>query len=253
MYQFFIRDENIEGDYIYITGSDVNHIKNVLRMKSGETVRISSAGGTDYLCEVDDFPEDKVRLRITQRDVPTTELKDKIYLFQGIPKGERFETVIEKAVELGVYEIVPVEMKYCVVKIEPAKIAKKTSRWNGIATAAAKQSKRSLIPQVTEPVSFDKAREMVKDFDLVIVPYENEQGGESRKKALEELDRLKREHADRGLSIAVFIGPEGGFDVSEIDSIRESAYIVSLGSRILRTDTAAITTLSMLMLSIDSE
>ena len=253
MYQFFVRDENIEDEYIYITGGDVNHAKNVLRMKAGEKVRVSSESGTDYLCRIDGFPDDKVRLSITERDIPTTELKDKIYLFQGIPKGERFETVIEKAVELGVYKIVPVEMKYCVVKIEPSKREKKTSRWNGIATAAAKQSKRSLIPEVCEPVTFGKAREMVKDFDLVIVPYENEQGSESRKKALDKLAELKEKNPDRGLTIGVFIGPEGGFDAAEIDSIRESAYIVSLGSRILRTDTAAITTLSMLMLAIDSE
>ncbi len=252
MYQFFVRDENIDDEYIYITGSDVNHIKNVLRMKAGETVRISSEGGTDYLCEVESFPDDKVCLRITDRDVPTTELKDKIYLFQGIPKGERFETVIEKSVELGVYEIIPVEMKYCVVKIESSKKGKKTARWNGIATAAAKQSKRSLIPEVTEPVSYDKAVELANELDLVIVPYENEQGSAGRKKALQELELL-RQREGRGLNIGVFIGPEGGFDVSEIDSIRENAYIVSLGSRILRTDTAAIATLAMLMLAIDSE
>ena len=253
MYQFFIREENIRNDYIYITGSDVNHIRNVLRMKSGEVVRISDEKGVDYLCEIDDFPEDSVRLRITERDIPTTELKDRIYLFQGIPKGDRFETVIEKAVELGVYNIIPVEMKYCVVKIEPSKKDKKTARWNSIAEAAAKQSKRSIVPEVSKPVSFEEARKAAKDLDVVIVPYENEQGALGRQKALEDLTALKSKNPERGISIGVFIGPEGGFDTAEIDSLRESAYIISLGKRILRTDTAAITTLSMLMLSLDKD
>ena len=253
MYQFFVRDENIEAEHIYITGSDLNHIKNVLRMKPGETVRISSGSGEDFMCEIEGFSEDRVTLRITERDIPTTELNDKIYLFQGIPKGERFETVIEKAVELGVYEIVPVEMKYCVVKIDPSKKDKKTERWKAIAKAAAKQSKRSIIPEVTTPVSFAKAREMAENMDFVLVPYENEQGSAGRRKALEDLANLRKETTGRGLNIGVFIGPEGGFDTAEIDSIRENAYIVSLGSRILRTDTAAITTLSMLMLSLDNE
>lgn len=245
MYQFFVEDEQIREDLeqIFIEGSDVNHIKNVLRMKPGEQVRISNQKGRDYLCSVVELSDAQVLLRIDQAGIEGTELDNKIYLFQGIPKGERMETVIEKAVELGVYEIIPVAMKYCVVKLDKQKAEKKVARWQEIAKSAAKQSKRSQVPVIHPVMSFSEAAKYASQCDVRLVPYENKRGMEATKDALDSITI--------GESISVFIGPEGGFSEEEIDTLSSDSRILSLGRRILRTDTASITTLSMLMLQIE--
>lgn len=245
MYQFFVEDDQIGADVINITGADVNHIRNVLRMKPGEQVRISNQRGRDFLCSVAALSEQEVLLNIEQRDIKSTELSSRIYLFQGIPKGERMETVIEKAVELGVYEIIPVAMKYCVVKLDEKKAQKKVARWQEIARSAAKQSKRSLIPQIHPIMGFREAAAYATQCDRCLVPYENEEGMAAARRAFEHL-------ADAG-SISVFIGPEGGFAEEEIGALRDQALVLSLGARILRTDTAAITMLSLLMMELEQE
>lgn len=245
MYQFFVEDDQIGSDVISITGSDVNHIRNVLRMKPGEQVRISNQRGRDFLCSVAELSEQEVLLNIEKRDIPNTELQSKIYLFQGIPKGERMETVIEKAVELGVYEIIPVAMKYCVVKLDEKKAQKKVARWQEIARSAAKQSKRSLIPQIHPIMSFKEAVAYALQCDRCLVPYENEEGMAATGRAFENL-------SDAG-TISTFVGPEGGFAQEEIDALRTQAEVISLGARILRTDTAAITMLSLLMMKLEQE
>ena len=245
MYQFFVDDAQIGADLIRITGSDVNHIKNVLRMKPGEVVRISNQRGRDFLCSIESLSEDEVLLHIEERDIKNTELPAKIYLFQGIPKGERMETIIEKTVELGVYEIIPVEMRYCVVKLDEKKAAKKVARWQEIARSAAKQSKRSLIPRVHPVMSFQEAAAYAMQCDRCIVPYENEEGMAATGRAFSGLSDAS--------SISVFIGPEGGFDEAEIGALREGSQVISLGQRILRTDTASILMLSMLMMQLEME
>ncbi|MDD7643065.1 MAG: 16S rRNA (uracil(1498)-N(3))-methyltransferase [bacterium] len=243
MYQFFVEDDQIGEDMIRVTGSDVNHIKNVLRMKPGERVRISNQSGRDFLCSVESLSEDEVLLHIEKKDIPGTELPAKIYLFQGIPKGERMETVIEKAVELGVYEIIPVAMKYCVVKLDAKKAEKKVARWQEIARSAAKQSKRSIIPKIHPLMSFREAAEYAQKCDRCLVPYENEEGMAATAQAFQGLNDVS--------SISVFIGPEGGFAEEEIEALRGDSQVISLGKRILRTDTASITMLSMLMMSLE--
>lgn len=243
MYQFFVEDNQIGEDTIRVTGSDVNHMKNVLRMKPGEHVRISNQSGRDFLCSVQTLAEQEVLLHIEKKDIPGTELPAKIYLFQGIPKGERMETVIEKAVELGVYEIIPVAMKYCVVRLDEKKAEKKVARWQEIARSAAKQSKRSIIPNIHPLMSFREAAEYAKTFDRRLVPYENEEGMAATVRAFEGLDSVG--------SISVFIGPEGGFAEDEIEALRGDSHVISLGKRILRTDTASITMLSMLMMHLE--
>lgn len=245
MYQFFVEDHQIGADVISITGSDVNHIKNVLRMKPGERVRISNQSGRDFLCSVETLSEQEILLHIEERDIPGTELPAKIYLFQGIPKGERMETVIEKAVELGVHEIIPVSMKYCVVKLDEKKAEKKVARWQEIARSAAKQSKRSIIPTIHPLMSFREAAQYAAQCDRRLVPYENEEGMAATRRAFEGLASAS--------SISVFIGPEGGFAKEEIDALREGSQVISLGERILRTDTASITMLSMLMLELEMQ
>lgn len=245
MYQFFVDDAQIGREFVTITGSDVNHIRNVLRMKPGERIRISNQKGQDYFCEISEVADTFIQADILREDASSTELPSKIYLFQGIPKGDRMETVIEKAVELGVYEIIPVAMKYCVVKLDAKKEAAKLVRWQKQAEAAAKQSKRSRIPKIHSVMSYKEAVKYAMECDVHLVPYENERGMGATKEALSGIKS--------GDSISVMIGPEGGFSEEEIAMVKEDMQVISLGKRILRTDTAGIAVMSMLMLELEME
>ena len=245
MYQFFVDDAQIGREFVTITGEDVNHIKNVLRMKAGEKIRISNQQGRDYYCEISEVTDTFVQADILNEDAASTELPSKIYLFQGIPKGDRMETVIEKAVELGVYEIIPVAMKYCVVKLDAKKEAATVARWQKQAEAAAKQSKRSIIPKIHPVMSYKEAVEYAMQCDVRLVPYENERGMQGTREALSTIKA--------GTSVSVMIGPEGGFAEDEIAQVKDSMQVISLGKRILRTDTAGIAVMSMLMLELEME
>ena len=175
MYHFFVSEEQINGENAYIEGSDVNHIANVLRMKPGEELLISVKGDWDYLCKIVDIETDRVNLKVLE-SMEQRELPVNITLLQGIPKSDKLEMIIQKAVELGVSEIIPVKTKRVVVKIDEKKVDTKVNRWNAIAESAAKQSKRSIIPKVYEPTSIDNALEIVKDFGVKLIPYENADG-----------------------------------------------------------------------------
>lgn len=239
MYQFFVEDTRISATDVVIEGSDVNHIKNVLRMKCGEKIRISSSTGRNFYCSVSEITNDFVRADILEELEDNTELSNKIYLFQGLPKSDKMELIIQKAVELGVHEIIPVAMKNCVAKLEDKKAAGKIARWQEIAKSAAKQSKRSLVPAVGMPMSYKLAVQQAKELDVVLVPYENERGMQATREVIEAIQP--------GQSIGIFIGPEGGFDDAEIALVREDAHLISLGNRILRTETAGLATLAMLI------
>lgn len=238
MHQFFVDVSQIGKEYVTLTGSDVNHIKNVLRMKAGEKIRVSS-GGEDFFCSIAEIGEDFVQADILDEEAVRTELPSEIYLFQALPKGDRMETVIEKAVELGVHEIIPVAMKYCVVRLDEKKAANKIRRWQAIAESAAKQSKRSIIPKIHSVMSYKDALEYARQCEINLVPYENERGMLATKEAFDRVEPGKR--------ISIIIGPEGGFAQEEIDAVREDMQVISLGKRILRTDTAGICVMSMLM------
>ena len=240
MHNFFVDENNRQGDVYFITDADFNHIKNVLRMKQGDRFLVSSASKSD-LCVLDSFTEDAVIAKITEEDYQDTSLTVKLYLFQGLPKSDKMELVIQKAVELGAEGVIPVEMNRCVVKIDDKKKKSKVARWQAISESAAKQSKRTIIPEISEVLSFRQAMEKAKEMDVFIVPYENKDGMKATKNALSEIKK--------GMSVGILIGPEGGFDEKEIE-IAESVggLTVSLGKRILRTETAAITALSMCML-----
>jgi len=242
MYQFFVEEKQMSGDSISIIGSDVNHIKNVLRMKSGEKVRISiSDNGRSFFGTIDSITEEEIMVHIQEEDMTGTELSNKIYLFQGLPKGDKMELIIQKAVELGVYEIIPVAMKNCVVKLDDKKAASKVKRWQAISESAAKQSKRTLIPQINMPISWKESLKLAEDLDVVLIPYENERGMEATRDIMQSIKP--------GQSIGVFVGPEGGFAPDEIEMI--SGNRISLGRRILRTETAGLATLSMLIFCLD--
>lgn len=240
MYNFFIEPENKRDKTVFIAGADYNHIKNVLRFKVGERF-LASVNGKSNLCELKEFLGDQVVAEIIEEDYQDTSLPIEIHLFQGLPKSDKFEFIIQKAVELGVEKIFPVQTERSIVKLEDKKKEAKTARWNAIAESAAKQSKRTSIPKVECAISFKKALEQSKDLDLLLVPYENKEGISATKEAF---SLIKKD-----MKIGVIIGPEGGFSQAEID-LAESfgAKIISLGKRILRTETASIATLSALML-----
>jgi 16S rRNA (uracil1498-N3)-methyltransferase len=244
MFNFFTENEK-QGDCYIISGGDYNHIKNVLRMAVGEKLLVSNNSKSD-LCEVFEFQNDTVIVKIIEENFQNTELPLKIYLFQGLPKSDKMELIIQKCVELGVYAIIPIEMNRCVVKLDDKKKKSKRERWQAISESAAKQSKRNIIPKIYESISYKNAFEMAKELDLILVPYENEEGMLATKKALNDLRTVK--------SVGIFIGSEGGFDDSEIEIAKnEGAKIISLGSRILRTETAAITAVGMCMLNSELE
>ena len=244
MYHFFVEPDQIAEDRITILGEDVNHIGNVLRMKPGENVLISAEGEKDRLCGIEEIRRDEVILRILEVREENNELPARIHLYQGLPKSDKMELIIQKAVELGAYRIVPVSTKNTVVKLDAKKAEAKVKRWNAIALAAAKQSKRSVIPEVAPVISFGQALEEVKTFDLKLIPYENADGMAKTRACLEK--------AASGQDIAVFIGPEGGFDPGEIEKAKDAGTEpVTLGKRILRTETAGLCILSALMMQLD--
>ena len=246
MYQFFVDDEQVRSNNISITGSDVNHIKNVLRMKNGEKIRISSRSGQAYFCHVSLISEDEVIADIDSMDEAGTELDNHIVLYQGLPKGDKMELIIQKAVELGVSEIVPIAMKNCVVKLDDKKAAKKVERWQAIAESAAKQSKRTVIPVINPPMPYRLALQRAGELDITLVPYENERGMDATREIMGGIGK--------GQSIGVIVGPEGGFSPEEIALVDEcdKMHRISLGRRILRTETAGLATLSMLVFNLDS-
>lgn len=209
-------------------------------MKVGDEFLVSLNGKSD-LCVLEEITGDTAIAKITQENYQDTSLPVKLYLFQGLPKSDKMELVIQKAVELGAEGVIPVEMSRCVVKVEEKKKKSKQSRWQAISESAAKQSKRTVIPEVFEIMSFKNALKMAEEMDLFIVPYESKEGMKSTKNALSKMQK--------GMKVGILIGPEGGFDEKEIELAENSGgLIVSLGKRILRTETAAITALSMCML-----
>ena len=247
MYQFFVETDQIDvaGKSVIIRGADVNHIKNVLRMRPGEEVAVSNGiDGKEYRCGILALEEDCVRLELRFIKEDGVELPAKIYLFQGLPKADKMELIIQKAVELGAFQVIPVAMKRCVVKLDEKKADTKIKRWQGIAEAAAKQSKRGVIPTVAPVMSYAQAVKMASEMDLKLVPYELAEGMEQTKQLIESVEP--------GQQIAIFIGPEGGFDPEEIRIATEAGIQpITLGKRILRTETAGFTTIAWLMYQLE--
>ena len=246
MHHFFADPSQVAEDTVTITGPDVNHMKNVLRMKPGEALLVSDGTGNDYQCEIDRLEADRAVVRICQAFCSQMELPSRIWLFQGLPKADKLEFIIQKAVELGAEAVVPVATKNAVVRLDEKKAQSKRKRWQSIAESAAKQSKRSRIPSVETVMSLKEAFGFIKEqgFDLCLIPYEQAQGMETMKEALAQVSS--------GQSIAVFIGPEGGFDESEIKlALEHGVRPVSLGKRILRTETAGLAILSALMMKLE--
>lgn len=241
MYQFFVEPSQIQDKKVIITGSDVNHIKNVLRLKPGEEIAVrNGVDGREYRCGIEEFAQDQVICSLRFVKEEGVELPSKVYLFQGLPKADKMELIVQKAVELGVYEVIPLAVKRCVVKLDEKKARAKANRWQGIAEAAAKQSKRGVVPVVKEPMTMKQAAAYARGMDVKLIPYELAEDMAHTKKVIESIRP--------GESVAVFIGPEGGFEEGEVaEAIAAGIEPITLGKRILRTETAGLAVLSWLM------
>ena len=245
MYNFFVESTAKKDGRYFIAGADYNHIKNVLRMNMGEQFLVSCEGVSD-LCELESIESDTVVAKIIKPNYQSTNLPINIHLFQGLPKSDKLELIIQKAVELGVATVTPVSMKRSIVKIDDKKKKSKRERWQAIAEAAAKQSKRTAVPEVCDVLSYKEFIARAKELDLLLVPYECADGMSATKTALREIKS--------GMNVGIIIGPEGGFEQKEIeDALEIGGKVISLGSRILRTETAAITTIAMCMLYSEME
>lgn len=239
MYQFFVEDAQVYNGNVTIEGGDARHIHSVLRMKNGDQIRVSSASGASYLAELTESGSQLVMAKILS-EADDTELPCRITLFQGLPKSDKMEFIIQKAVELGASGIVPVAMTNCVVRLDGKKALAKTARWQEIARSAAKQSKRSLIPVVEAPVTPREVAERAAGLSMMLVLYENATGMQSLRHAM---GRIRP-----GMELGIWIGPEGGFAEPEIRLAQDSGMeLVSLGRRILRTETAGLAALSIIM------
>ena len=238
MHKFFVEDNQINNEKIIINNEDYNHIANVLRMKKGEFILITNKESKEtFNCEIDEINSNEVICNILNKENKKIELNVNIDLFQGLPKADKMEYIIQKCVELGVHKIVPVNMKYCIAKIKDEE--KKNLRWNKISEVASKQSKRNIIPKIEKSISISTLCSEMENYDLVIVAYENEENI-TLKDVLKGNSKIK--------NIAVIVGPEGGISTDEIEKLKEcGAKIVSLGNRILRTETAPIAILSMMV------
>ena len=245
MSNFFIDSGNIYGEAAYITGSDVNHIKNVLRMKEDDEIRLSAGNGLLYTAKISEFLPDRIVCKIVDCEGGKSELPARIILFQGLPKKDKMELIIQKAVELGVSEIVPVMMKRTIVKLEDSKKElKKLERWRTISLTAAKQSGRIIVPEVAEFITFNEAVKRAESLEFNLIPYENEKGMDRARELVKEAKGKK--------SIGIFIGPEGGISEDELElAVKMGAEPISLGHRILRTETAGLALLSVLAFEID--
>ena len=240
MQRFFVTPAQVGKEEIYIEGSDVNHMKNVLRMKAGEELMVSDGNNWQYRCAVKEYLPEKAVLKITKKELVDTELPSKIYLFQGLPKQDKMELIVQKAVELGACQVIPVMTRRCVVKLDAKKAAKKVSRWQQIAESAAKQAGRGYIPEIRDVMTLEEALAFAGQLDVRLIPYELAEGMEHTRDVIGKIMP--------GQSVGIFIGPEGGFEKEEVEQAVEKGVLpVTLGKRILRTETAGLAVLSVLM------
>ena len=238
MHHFFASGGKIQDGCLELTGPDVRHITRVLRLGPGDQLAVSDDQDRNLLCEITETGPDFVRVKVLGDALPSAEMDRRIFLFQGLPKSDKMDYIVTKCVELGVTGIVPVEMERCVVRLEDKKKQSRRERWQKLSESAAKQSGRGIIPEVGEVLSFEEALRKAAGMDYILVPYESAENMAFTRETLAEVPA--------GSDAAVFIGPEGGFSGKEIEKLREAgARIITLGPRILRTETAGIAFLAM--------
>lgn len=253
MHNFFVEPYQIHREEIEIVGSDVNHIRQVLRMHEKEQIMVRDGYGHTYLCEITALLEDRILAKIVEAKEVLSELPSPVWLFQCLPKGDKMELIIQKAVELGAVKIVPVASARCVVKLDAKRENNKRKRWNLIAESAAKQSGRGMIPEVLPVQGLAEALSMAKKLDVCLIPYEcaEELLTEAHKTPMQQTKEVIGQ-IQRGQSVGVFIGPEGGLEKAEVEkAIETGAKPITLGKRILRTETAGLSILSVLMFHLE--
>ena len=240
MPKFFVRQNQVDDGKIVINGQDVKHIRNVLRAKVGEELEIcNSETGENFLCSILEFNEDKIWCNIEQKIQEETESNVKVTIFQGLPKADKMEYIIQKSVELGVYDITPVDMKRCVVKLDEKNANKKIERWQKISEVAAKQCGRNIIPQINNVINIKKLCEIVENNSL--------------KNELSQIKSTIINNQSQEFKIGIVIGPEGGLEKQDVENLKRSgAKIITLGKRILRTETVALNVLSIIMYELEN-
>lgn len=253
MHHFFVEPSQVHREEIEILGGDINHIRNVLRMKTGEEIIVNDGYGNEYRCRLQSFAEDVIGTEILEKRRVASELPSRITLFQCLPKGDKMELIIQKAVELGVHSVVPVASKRCVMKLDAKRESSKRKRWQAVAESAAKQSGRAMIPKVMPAVDFRGALLLAGKLDCCLIPYEcAKELLEGEQESAMQRTREILDHVQKGQSVGIFIGPEGGFEKDEVEAAMEmGAKPLSLGKRILRTETAGLCILSVLMFRLE--
>lgn len=248
MPRFFVKTEQIKENEITIVGEDVKHIKNVLRKQVGDSIEIcNQETGNTYKCEITEIKEQEIVNTIIEKKA-SIEDKIKVDIYQGLPKADKMELIIQKSIELGANAIIPVEMKRCVVKLDSKTESKKIERWQKIAESAAKQSGRNTVPEIRRMVKVEDITKLKNEYASIIVCYENEKENYIKKELLKlkELDNPE-------MRIAIVIGPEGGLEEKDVEYLKQNgAVIVTLGNRILRTETVALNLLSIIMYELEN-
>lgn len=250
MPKFFVNSEQIKDNTIKVLGQDVNHIKKVLRAEIDEEINICNyQTGENFLCKIEQIQEKKIECKVIKKIEENVETNIKVTIFQGLPKSDKMEYIIQKSVELGIYNIIPVEMKRCVVKLDEKDKIKKINRWQKISEVAAKQCGRDLIPKIEDVINISKVCDLIKNYDIVFVAYENEEENLLK----QELTKIKQKFSkQQGIKIGIVIGPEGGLELEDVRQMKENgAKIITLGKRILRTETVSLNVLSIIMYELE--
>lgn len=254
MPKFFVKNEQIKENEITINGEDVNHIKKVLRAKIGDELQIcNSQNGENFLCDIQSLDNEKINCIIKQKLEISTESNIKVTIFQGLPKADKMEYIIQKSVELGVTDITPVEMKRCVVKFDEKDKVKKQARWQKISEVAAKQCGRDIIPEINSLINIKNLCNLIEKYDIVLVAYENEKETTLKEQLLKiKTDTINNKKQDEQVKIGIVIGPEGGLEPQDVELLKQNgAKVITLGKRILRTETVALNVLSIIMYELE--
>lgn len=255
MPKFFVKEEQIKEDKIIIQGQDVNHIKKVLRAKIGDELQIcNNKTKENFLCDIENIENEEILCKIKEKVEEKAESNIEITIFQGLPKADKMEYIIQKSVELGVYDITPVEMKRCVVKLDEKDKNKKQLRWQKISEVAAKQCGRDIIPQINNIINIKNVCNLIEKYDIVLVAYENEKENTLKQQLKAIKNQLQNEEKllNNKIKIGVVIGPEGGLEEQDVELLKENgAKVITLGNRILRTETVALNVLSIIMYELE--
>ncbi|MBP3801070.1 MAG: 16S rRNA (uracil(1498)-N(3))-methyltransferase [Clostridia bacterium] len=246
MPKFFVKENQVNNNKITILGTDVNHIKNVLRLQLNENIQICNSDNQEnYLCKIKDISDEQIKCDVLEKIEETVEPVVKVTIFQGLPKSDKMELIIQKSVELGVYSIAPVDMGRCIVKLNEKDKLKKIDRWQKISEVAAKQCGRDIIPQISNVTTVKEICSTIDDYDMIIVAYEKEKQNVLKN----ELKEIKQKGFKK---IGFVVGPEGGLEEKDVEMLKTSgAKIVTLGKRILRTETVALNVLSNIMYELE--